>query len=136
MCPLCCEVFRYPVTLKCGHSCCKVCLQEFWERKGARECPVCRRLEVTHRPPINLALKIASDRFQLEQSAAAAVKREEICGAHNERLKIFCQRDEVPICVICQLSLEHKKHECCSIEDAATDRKVRCFSVILVNQNV
>ncbi|KAG5274068.1 hypothetical protein AALO_G00158810 [Alosa alosa] len=123
VCPLCCEVFKYPVTLLCGHSCCKMCLQDLWERKGARECPICRRLEITQRPPINLTLKIAADRFQLEQRAAATMKLEEVCAAHNETYKLFCQRDELPICLVCQLSKEHKNHECCAIADAAKDRK-------------
>ncbi|KAL2092971.1 hypothetical protein ACEWY4_010283 [Coilia grayii] len=132
VCPLCCEVFRYPVTLQCGHSACKPCLQKFWDRKGSLECPICRRLEVTMRPPINLALKIAADRFQQQQSAMVSGRLEERCTTHNERLKLFCQRDELPICLVCQVSKEHRNHECCSIADAAIDRKVRHFCLILI----
>ncbi|KAJ8372936.1 hypothetical protein AAFF_G00275860 [Aldrovandia affinis] len=32
-CPVCTEIFRDPVVLKCSHSFCKACLQKYWEQK-------------------------------------------------------------------------------------------------------
>uniref|UniRef100_A0A8C6TV85 RING-type domain-containing protein n=1 Tax=Neogobius melanostomus TaxID=47308 RepID=A0A8C6TV85_9GOBI len=29
-CPVCCEIFKDPVVLKCSHSFCSSCLLEFW----------------------------------------------------------------------------------------------------------
>ncbi|KAI4874294.1 hypothetical protein NFI96_021926 [Prochilodus magdalenae] len=50
-CPVCREIFRDPVLLSCSHSVCKSCLQKFWETKGSRECPVCRRRSSKEHPP-------------------------------------------------------------------------------------
>ncbi|KAJ8361783.1 hypothetical protein AAFF_G00422110 [Aldrovandia affinis] len=36
-CPVCSDIFRDPVVLKCNHSFCKACLQQFWGQKGSRE---------------------------------------------------------------------------------------------------
>ncbi|KAJ8357790.1 hypothetical protein SKAU_G00205840 [Synaphobranchus kaupii] len=36
-CPVCSEIFRDPVVLRCSHSLCKACLQKYWEQKGSRK---------------------------------------------------------------------------------------------------
>ncbi|KAM7396803.1 hypothetical protein PAMP_019814 [Pampus punctatissimus] len=100
----------------------EVCLQKFWEWKGCRECPVCGTVSVPVRPPINLPLKIAADDYQV-QRAGKKPKEEEVCILHNEKLKIFCQNDEEPICLICQTSRQHKVHECCPVGEAAQQKK-------------
>ncbi|XP_071752579.1 zinc-binding protein A33-like [Centroberyx gerrardi] len=120
LCPVCCEVFSLPVLLKCGHNSCKACLQKQWEWKGSRECPVCRTLSVAERPPINLALKIAADSFQEQRTC----EDQELCILHNEKLKIFCQNDEEPICLVCQTSKQHKIHEFCPVGEAALEKKI------------
>ncbi|XP_029379612.1 zinc-binding protein A33-like [Echeneis naucrates] len=119
VCPQCSEIYCVPVLLKCGHNICKVCLQKFWEWKGSRECPVCGTVSLPGRPPINLALKIAADGYQVLQTD----RNQEICFLHNEKLKIFCQNDEEAICLVCQTSKQHKVHECCPVEEAAQQKK-------------
>lgn len=116
-CPLCFNIYSFPVLLKCGHNVCRACLQRFWEWKGCRECPVCCTVSVPARPPINLALKIAADGYQAQKT------NQEVCRFHNEKLKLFCQNDEEPICLICQTSQRHKVHECCPVEEAAQKKK-------------
>ncbi|XP_071392361.1 zinc-binding protein A33-like [Centroberyx affinis] len=120
LCPVCCEIFSLPVFLKCGHNSCKACLQKHWEWKGSRECPVCRTLSVSERPPINLALKIAADSFQEQRTC----EDQELCILHNEKLKIFCKNDEEPICLVCQTSKHHKIHEFCPVGEAALEKKI------------
>ncbi|XP_070827438.1 zinc-binding protein A33-like [Chaetodon trifascialis] len=119
LCPQCSNIYCLPVLLKCGHNICRVCLQKFWEWKGCRECPVCRTVSVPGRPPINLALKIAADEYQVQRAGG----NQELCRLHNEKLKIFCQNDEEPICLVCQISKQHKVHECCPVEEAAGQKK-------------
>lgn len=120
LCPQCCEIYRLPVLLKCGHNVCRVCLQKFWELKGCRECPVCRTVAEPGRPPINLPLKIAADEYQLRRSS----RNRDLCFLHGEKLTLFCQNDEEPVCVVCHTSKQHKVHECCPVEEAAQQKKV------------
>ncbi|XP_066541766.1 zinc-binding protein A33-like [Hoplias malabaricus] len=121
-CPICCEVFNLPVTLTCQHNFCKICIQSYWERKGSQLCPVCHHIERTRRPPINLALKVASDTFK-RQASQVYVSSESLCPVHKEELKLFCHKDGKPICLVCYASMDHKDHECCPIAEAAAERK-------------
>ncbi len=81
---------------------------------------MCRIVAVPGRPPINLALKIAADEYQAQKTK----RDQELCCLHNEKLKIFCQNDQEPICLVCQTSKQHKVHECCPVEEAAQQKKV------------
>ncbi|XP_061630547.1 zinc-binding protein A33-like [Phyllopteryx taeniolatus] len=117
ICPQCTDIYCFPVLLQCGHNICKVCLQKFWEWKGCQECPVCRVVSIPKRPPINLVLKIAADHYHLEKMSA------DRCQLHEEKLSIFCQNDEKPICLVCQMSKQHKIHECCPLDEAAKQKK-------------
>ncbi|XP_076839687.1 E3 ubiquitin-protein ligase TRIM35-like [Brachyhypopomus gauderio] len=121
-CPVCCDVFRDPVILSCSHSVCKTCLQQFWEKKGSRECPVCRRRSSKEYPPINLALKNLCESF-LESRSQRASAGSEICSMHNEKLKLFCLKDQQPVCVVCQTSKKHRNHECCPVDEAVCEFK-------------
>uniref|UniRef100_A0A673N0A4 Tripartite motif containing 35-13 n=1 Tax=Sinocyclocheilus rhinocerous TaxID=307959 RepID=A0A673N0A4_9TELE len=123
-CPLCCEVFDIPVMLSCKHSFCKTCIQTHWVRMGTRQCPLCRCTERSSRPPINLALKLASDVFK-KKPEQFMVKSVERCSRHNEELKLFCRKDAELICIACMSSRSHRNHEYCLIAEAASEIMVR-----------
>ncbi|XP_026783639.3 zinc-binding protein A33-like [Pangasianodon hypophthalmus] len=122
-CPVCCEIFKDPVVLHCSHSVCKVCLQQFWETKGSRECPVCRRKSSLENPPINLALKNLCETFLQERSQRSSSASETVCSLHSEKLKLFCLDDQQPVCVVCRDSRKHTNHKFCPIDERATDCK-------------
>ncbi|EMP41350.1 Zinc finger protein RFP [Chelonia mydas] len=46
-----------------------------------------------------------------------------VCEKHNEDLKIFCQEDQIAICMVCHLSRDHREHTAVPIEEAAADYK-------------
>ncbi|XP_030641266.1 E3 ubiquitin-protein ligase TRIM39-like [Chanos chanos] len=122
-CPVCCDIFRDPVVLSCSHSVCKVCLQEFWSKKGSQECPVCRRRSSKEEPLNNLALKNLCETFLQETSQRSSSGSEEFCSLHNEKFKLFCLEDKQPVCLVCRDSKNHKNHEFCPVDEAAHDNR-------------
>ncbi|KAL6483741.1 hypothetical protein MHYP_G00086130 [Metynnis hypsauchen] len=129
-CPVCRDIFRDPVVLSCSHSLCKACLQKFWETKGSRECPVCRRRSSREFPPCNLVLKNLCEAFLESRSQRSSAGSEGLCIVHNENLKLFCLDDQQPVCLVCQTSKKHRNHEFSPIEEAVTDFKDKLKSAL------
>ncbi|XP_035276451.1 tripartite motif-containing protein 35-like [Anguilla anguilla] len=122
-CPVCSEIFGDPVVLSCSHSFCKACLQQYWEQKGSRECPVCRRRSSKDEPPRNLSLRNTCEAFLKEISQRAKAGSEVLCSLHSEKLKLFCLVDQIPVCVICQTSKNHENHKMRPVKEAAEECK-------------
>ncbi|XP_030639310.1 tripartite motif-containing protein 35-like [Chanos chanos] len=117
-CPVCYDVFKDPVLLSCSHSVCKVCLQQFWEKKGTQECPLCRRRSSKADPPLNLVLKNLCEAF-LKGKIQTSSGSEEFCSLHSEKLKLFCLNDKQPVCVVCRDSEKHTNHRFHPVDEAA-----------------
>uniref|UniRef100_A0A452GR47 Zinc finger protein RFP-like n=1 Tax=Gopherus agassizii TaxID=38772 RepID=A0A452GR47_9SAUR len=126
-CPICLEYFTEPVTLECGHNFCRACIAQCWERSDrAASCPQCRET-VRHRnfrPNRQLAnvLEIAK---RLSLQAAKGAGEDGGCDRHQEALKLFCEEDQTPICVVCDRSRAHRAHTVVPIEEAAQEYKER-----------
>lgn len=131
-CPICCDIFRDPVVLKCSHSFCATCLQSYWGRRGSnRDCPLCRSQSVDDPVPSltlrNLCESYIQDNEGLEESNTAGemyCDPGEMCPLHGEKLKLFCLTDREAICVVCHTSRKHKQHDCCPVSEAVMDMKV------------
>ncbi|XP_049893658.1 zinc-binding protein A33-like [Epinephelus moara] len=119
-CPVCQDVFRDPVVLSCSHSFCKDCLQNWWRQRQARECPVCKTVSSTAKPPCNLVLKNLCEAFLLERDQRAS---EALCSLHSEKLKLFCLDHQQPVCVVCRDSEKHTKHRFRPVDEAARQHK-------------
>ncbi|CAB1449754.1 unnamed protein product [Pleuronectes platessa] len=120
-CPVCCEIFREPVVLKCSHSFCRACLQQFWNKKKARrECPVCRSKCSLLEPTVSLVLKNVADTFLREQERNAATGG---TGSWADVLKLFCLDDFEALCCVCHTSKKHQGHRVCPLEEGAQDLK-------------
>ncbi|KAJ8357787.1 hypothetical protein SKAU_G00205810 [Synaphobranchus kaupii] len=118
-CPVCTDIFRDPVVLSCSHSFCKACLQQCWEEKGSRECPVCRRRSSMDYPPPNLCLRNTCEAFLKERSQRAKAGSDVLCSLHSEKLKLFCLVDQIPVCFVCQTSEKHENHKLRPVQEAA-----------------
>ncbi|XP_041931719.1 nuclear pore complex protein Nup153-like isoform X2 [Alosa sapidissima] len=99
-CPVCCEVFKDPVLLLCSHSICKMCLKKFWETRGSRECPICRKESSQESPPLNLLLRNLCETFLQGRS-------------QRETFYSF----------VCQDSTLRKKHSVGAISEAVLELK-------------
>lgn len=48
-----------------------------------------------------------------------------VCEKHREPLKLYCEEDQMPICVVCDRSREHRGHSVLPLEEAVEGFKVR-----------
>ncbi|XP_039393211.1 zinc finger protein RFP-like [Mauremys reevesii] len=122
-CSICLSFFKDPVTIDCGHNFCQACIAQCWARPGTDiACPQCRETfpQGTLRPNRQLGNMVEIAK-QLSVPAAAAAAG--LCHAHQEPFKLFCNQDQVLICVICRESQAHRAHRVVPIEEAAREHK-------------
>ncbi|XP_061475037.1 zinc finger protein RFP-like isoform X2 [Rhineura floridana] len=125
-CSICLSYFKEPVSIDCGHNFCQSCITQCWGRSDDENtsCPQCRRWsrKRSFRPNRELGNVVeVAKRLRLEAAASLAGQR--LCEKHQEPLKLFCEEDETPVCVICRESRAHKAHPMLPIEEAAQDYK-------------
>lgn len=152
-CPVCLDLFREPVILECGHHFCRACIGRCWEAKSVDEstCPQCRKTcSKTPRPNSLLCNVVDSVRRARAMDArpkdpqqaprspspepnTSSCSRDDpeprsepgMCLEHEERLKLFCEDDQVAICLVCGMSRDHKTHNVIPINEAFENYKVR-----------
>uniref|UniRef100_A0A8C3SGM5 Uncharacterized protein n=1 Tax=Chelydra serpentina TaxID=8475 RepID=A0A8C3SGM5_CHESE len=110
-CSICLSFYKDPVSLDCGHSFCRACIAQCWEGSDPAR---------TLRPNRQLA-NVVEIAKQLSVPAAAGG---DLCLAHQEPFKLFCNQDQMLICVICRESQAHHAHRVVPIEEAAREHKV------------
>nr|XP_054775166.1 E3 ubiquitin-protein ligase TRIM50-like [Lytechinus pictus] len=111
ICPICIDTISHATLLNCGHTFCRVCLEELYDQHGANlSCPVCRaktRLTAkgVHGLPPNVIINgLVADLIKPSRDSAKA------CRLHNDHEKeLFCEECKVHICVRCLVS-EHLNH--------------------------
>ncbi|XP_078501950.1 E3 ubiquitin-protein ligase TRIM39-like [Lissotriton helveticus] len=123
-CSICLGYFTDPVSVECGHVFCLSCISRYWEGLQTDfSCPQCRVLleNKTLRPNRQLAnvVEIAKQLHRL----GVTPEGENLCREHEEKLKLFCEDDQEPICVICRESRDHKAHSARPIREAALEYK-------------
>ncbi|XP_065271977.1 zinc finger protein RFP-like [Emys orbicularis] len=124
-CSVCLDYFKDPVSLDCGHNFCQACITQWWE--GLRtnfRCPECRTTFSQRNVKPNRQLRNiveASRTLTLESTKEPEVER---VGLKRKRtFDVFCQEDQIPICMVCHLSGDHREHTVVPIEEAAKDYK-------------
>ncbi|XP_066446248.1 E3 ubiquitin/ISG15 ligase TRIM25-like [Eleutherodactylus coqui] len=103
LCSICLSIFTDPVTLRCGHNFCRVCMDEFLktqDRAGVYSCPECRAV-FQERPALqrNVTLHNVAERILSTQP-----NQEEIIGIRCT----YCIHSPVPAvksCLLCEASL-------------------------------
>ncbi|XP_077122666.1 E3 ubiquitin-protein ligase TRIM39-like [Ranitomeya variabilis] len=103
LCSICLSTFKDPVTLRCGHNFCRVCIGRVLhtqDRSGVYSCPDCRK-RFRERPTLmrNINLHNVAERFLITQQ-----EQEEITGI----CCTYCVDSPVPAvrsCLRCEASL-------------------------------
>ncbi|XP_004695458.1 PREDICTED: E3 ubiquitin-protein ligase TRIM17 [Condylura cristata] len=128
-CAICLDYFRDPVMTDCGHNFCRECIRLTWEKarskKGRRKrrdafpCPECRELS----PPRNLRPNRLLTKVAEMARQHPGPQSADLCRAHREPLKLYCEDDRSPICVVCREAREHRAHRVRPVEEAAQECK-------------
>ncbi|XP_067319427.1 zinc finger protein RFP-like isoform X3 [Anolis sagrei] len=125
-CLICLEYFKDPVIIDCGHIFCQKCITQCWNGPGTdTSCPQCR--EPCQQRNIRQIRQLASiveiaKKFSLQTVRGAEVL-EEVCQQHQEPLKLFCEDDQILICVVCDKSKEHRQHKVIPKKEAFEEYK-------------
>ncbi|ELW67355.1 E3 ubiquitin-protein ligase TRIM17 [Tupaia chinensis] len=130
-CSICLDYFIDPVMTTCGHNFCRECIQLSWEkakgkkgrrkRKSSFSCPECREMSPQRNlRPNRLLTKVAEMARQ-----HPGLQKRDLCQVHQEPLKLFCEEDQIPICVVCRESREHRTHTVLPMEEAVKEYKLK-----------
>eukprot|EP00069_Balaena_mysticetus_P009484 bmy_20272T0 len=130
-CSICLDYFTDPVMTTCGHNFCRECIRLTWEKakgqkrrrkcKGSFPCPECRKLS----PQMNLWPNRLLTKVAEMARQHPSLQSRDLCQVHQELLKLFCEDDQSPICVICRESQEHRPHRVVPIEEAVQKYKLK-----------
>ncbi|XP_060706651.1 zinc-binding protein A33-like [Hemiscyllium ocellatum] len=123
-CPICLNLYRDPVRLECEHNFCRACIADAWgQLESGFRCPQCRETFPQLRLKSNRLLANIVERVrQLRLDAGPALPpagepSPVLCSRHEEKLKLYCQDDQLAICVVCGVSREHKGHRIVPIHE-------------------
>ncbi|XP_061608329.1 E3 ubiquitin-protein ligase TRIM47 [Phyllopteryx taeniolatus] len=132
-CAICLDFFKDPVILKCGHNFCRFCICMHWDENGGDygyHCPQCRtvfnkRTFTKNYLVQNLVAKIDDlECLGSSPTPAKPLKVDGKCELHGEELKLYCQTDKRPICVVCRESRSHRHHEVAPVSEVVHDMKM------------
>lgn len=153
-CPVCLELFREPVILECGHHFCRQCITQCWDAKPEENptCPQCRKTCTLKLRPNSLLCNVVdsvrraramdtqprtptvsrerTQRLPVSGSSPDLVPEPDLCEEHEEKLKLFCEDDQVAICLVCGMSRDHKTHSVIPINEAFENYKEKLSAVL------
>ncbi|XP_006032856.1 zinc finger protein RFP-like [Alligator sinensis] len=125
-CSVCLEFFKDPVMIvDCGHNFCRACITQCWERAETDvACPQCRQTFPQRiLRPNRLLVNIVELVKGLSVQSAAGAGGKMMCEEHGEALKLFCETDQILMCLICRESRAHRAHPAAPIQEAAQQCK-------------
>ncbi|XP_035294194.1 tripartite motif-containing protein 30A isoform X3 [Cricetulus griseus] len=131
-CPICLDLMVEPVSTDCGHSFCRACITLNYESiKGKEEegiCPVCGVTYLFgHLRPNRHVANIVESLLGFKSNPEEEQKVN-VCVQHGEKLQLFCEKDMVAICWLCERSKDHRGHQTALIEEVAHKYKTQIQS--------
>ncbi|CAM4645362.1 unnamed protein product [Caretta caretta] len=129
-CSICLEYFTDPVTIECGQNFCRACLSQCWgEPEPNFSCLQCRETALQrdlhpHGKLGNLAERVKRLRLQ----AGPEPEGQRVGDRHQEALKLSCEEDQPPLCLVCDRSWAHRTHTVVPMEEAAEEHREQILS--------
>ncbi|XP_053471050.1 E3 ubiquitin-protein ligase TRIM16-like [Ictalurus furcatus] len=109
ICPVCQDLLKDPVTIPCGHSFCKVCINGCWDQedqKGVYSCPQCRDT-FTPRPVLHRNNMLAEVVEKLKKTKIQAASPAHCYAGPGDVECDFCTRRKykaIKSCLMCLAS--------------------------------
>ncbi|KAL6088092.1 hypothetical protein STEG23_028949 [Scotinomys teguina] len=126
-CPICLELLKEPVNADCDHIFCRACITLNYESSKGKEgegiCPVCRVSYLLGNLRPNRHVTNIVERLTGFKSSPEEEQKVNVCAQHGEKLQLFCEKDRVAICWLCERSQEHRGHQTVLIEEVAHEYK-------------
>ncbi|XP_066532666.1 tripartite motif-containing protein 16-like isoform X2 [Hoplias malabaricus] len=110
LCPVCLDLLKDPVAVSCGHSFCKVCINDCWDQEdqtGIYSCPQCREA-FTLRPVLRRNNMLAEVVEKLKQTELQAPSPAHCYAGPGDVECDFCtgrKHKAVKSCLVCVASL-------------------------------
>lgn len=127
-----------PLVLPCGHRLCEACVELCkGELGGLGGCTVCygrNLLDCVLNRLLDSLFQGQPRRAGAPGGPMGAGEAAGWCRRHGEMFSLFCREEEELLCSECQRE-EHEDHECCSMEEAASDCKKELRSSLRPLQN-
>ncbi|KAM7329059.1 hypothetical protein ACRRTK_010672 [Alexandromys fortis] len=124
-CPICLDLMVEPVNADCGHSFCRACITLNYEsnkhREGEGICPVCRDSYLFGNLRPNWHMTNIVERLKEFKSSPEKEQKVNVCAKHGEKLQLFCEKDMVAICWLCERSQDHRGHQTALIEEVVKE---------------
>ncbi|XP_054445817.1 E3 ubiquitin-protein ligase TRIM4 isoform X1 [Pteronotus mesoamericanus] len=115
-CSICLEYFQDPVSIECGHNFCRGCLRRSLEQGRSRlSCPECRQPSSPSALRPNWALSQLAEKARRRRRVP---KTDGLCDRHGEPLRLFCEDDQRPVCLVCRESQDHQNHTMAPVDEA------------------
>ncbi|XP_015682837.1 zinc finger protein RFP-like [Protobothrops mucrosquamatus] len=125
-CCICLDYFQDPVLIpECGHNFCRGCLTRSWgTSESEASCPQCRQ---TFGPRNVLPNRQLVRLVEIARRCGGPWGEDggSLCQKHREPLKLFCKHHETLICVVCNLSQEHRGHSVIPAEEALQEYQIK-----------
>ncbi|XP_057634502.1 tripartite motif-containing protein 30A-like [Chionomys nivalis] len=126
-CPICLELLKEPVSADCDHIFCRACITLNYESSKGKEgegiCPVCRVSYLFGNLRPNRHVANIVEKLREFKSSPEEEQKVNVCVQHGEKLQLFCEKDMVAICWLCERSQEHRGHQTALIEEVANKYK-------------
>ncbi|KAG8507260.1 E3 ubiquitin-protein ligase TRIM38 [Galemys pyrenaicus] len=122
-CSICLELMTEPVSINCGHSFCRQCIEDILEKTNPVTssqqiflCPLCRT-------PFQRESLRPNKQLENLTETIRELERESLCEEHGEQLHLFCEDDGQLICWRCERSPQHQSHVTALVKDICSGYK-------------